>query len=318
MLAGALGMDELLWASAVRRSTAVRSTPTRCRFGHRCGRRPRRTRPAINAVGRRSGNVVAVYVGGEARRLGAVRVVDRHRPGDRHDQAGDRRGRGRRRHRCVERYTTFRQVKRGRGASVIADGMAVVKGGTLRLTVPSTAFGLRLLPTSGCGCCRARRRELPPDPEPGGAAPRQAAPAAMRWAVQRGVVAGHGARADRHQGRPHGRRRQAARDASAAPRRRCRSSGSATCSADVQPTLDGPRRSGATARRGSSADAAAAASVGAARSLSDRTGVSEEPSRAVDGHRCRSPGRTDRRRARDRARTRSSTGRGPSCRPRAP
>ena len=87
--------------------------------------------------------MVAVYVGGEARRLGSVRVSVATGPAivtlkrvTIEAEAGDET--------IVDRLTTFRQVKGGRGAKVMADEMAIVKGRTLRLAVP--------LDANGCGC----------------------------------------------------------------------------------------------------------------------------------------------------------------------
>ena len=83
MLAGALEMDELLWAAAVESLNGgeVPSEPVlRPRRRQGPGTRTGRV-PAITAVGRRAGNLVAVYVGGEARRLGCGAC--RHRAPDR-------------------------------------------------------------------------------------------------------------------------------------------------------------------------------------------------------------------------------------------
>jgi FMN phosphatase YigB (HAD superfamily) len=188
ILAGALEMDELLWASAVEtlNGGAIESVPVPVRAsvkdqGHG------RTVPAINAVGRRSGNLVAVYVGGEARRLGAVRVSIGTGPAivtikriTVEGEAGD--------DSMLERYTTFRQIRRGRGASVIADGMAVVKGGSLRLSVPLTAFGMRLLADQRVRVLiELDVDNFHPIPSPVARIAKAGSTAATRWAVERGV-----------------------------------------------------------------------------------------------------------------------------------
>ena len=130
---------------------------------------------------------MAVYVGGEARRLGAVRVAIGTGPAivtikrvTVEAEAGDES--------VVERFTTFRQVKRGRGATVIANAMAVVKGRTFRMTVPLTPFGLRLLPEQRVRVLVELEVEnFQPIPNPVARVAKAGTNAATRWAVERGV-----------------------------------------------------------------------------------------------------------------------------------
>jgi hypothetical protein len=189
MLAGALEMDELLWASAVESLNGgeVPTTPVPVRASVK-DQGQGRSVPAINAVGRRAGNLVAVYVGAEARRLGSVRVaigtgsaIVTIKRVTVEATAGDET--------VVDRYTSFRQVKRGRGARVIADGMAVVKGRTLRLSVPLTPFGLRLLPEQRVRVLvELEVDNFQPIPNPATRVAKAGGNAAARWAVERGVA----------------------------------------------------------------------------------------------------------------------------------
>jgi hypothetical protein len=183
-------MDELLWASAVTTLSGgeISSTPVPVRAtvkdqgqGH--------TVPAINAVGRRADDLVAVYVGGEARRLESVRIaigtgpaIIRIKRVTVEAESGDET--------VVERHTSFRQVKAGRGARVMSDGMAVVKGSTLRLTVPLSPFGVRLLPEQRVRVLvELEVDNFRPLPGPVAKAAKAGGNAAARWAVQRGVAA---------------------------------------------------------------------------------------------------------------------------------
>lgn len=190
MLAGALEMDELLWASAVTTLNGgeVASSPVPVRATVK-DEGQGTTVAAITAVGRRAGDLVAVYVGGEVRRLASMRISIGTGPAivtikrvTVEAEAGDET--------MVERYTSFRQVKRGRGARVIAEAMAVVKGSTLRLTVPLTPFGMRLLPEQRVRVLvELHVDNFHPLPSPVATVAKAGGTAAARWAVQRGVSA---------------------------------------------------------------------------------------------------------------------------------
>lgn len=189
MLAGALDMDELLWASAVTTLNGgeVDAQPVVVRASVR-DVALRRTLPAITVVGRRAGDVVAVYAGGEARRLGSVRISVATGPAivtlkrvTVEAESGDET--------VVDRFTSFREVKRGRGARVIASGMAVVKGGTLRMTVPVAAFGLRLLPEQRVRVLvELHVAPFHPLPNPVTHVAKAGGTSLARWAVQRGMA----------------------------------------------------------------------------------------------------------------------------------
>ncbi len=146
MLASVLQMDELLWASAVTSSNGgeVESVPISV-SGMISDTGQQRTIFALNAVGRRAGDVVAVYIGGEGRRLGSVRIAIACGPAivwfrriivEIQDEEGS----------VVEHLSTFHQVSLGRGARALKGDLAVVKGRTLRLTVPLDTVAQRLGP----------------------------------------------------------------------------------------------------------------------------------------------------------------------------
>ena len=146
MLAGVLEMDELLWASAVTMLNGgeVESSPMSV-SGTLSDAGAGRTVVALTAVGRRAGDVVAVYIGGEGRRLASVRIAVACGPAivrfrrisvELQDAEGS----------ITEQFSSFEQVSVGRGAKTIAADRAVVKGRTLRLTVPLEAMSLRLAP----------------------------------------------------------------------------------------------------------------------------------------------------------------------------
>jgi hypothetical protein len=101
-----------------------------------------RTVLAVNAVARRAGDVVAVYVGGEARRVGSVRIALACGPAivrlarvsvEIQDEDGS----------VVEQLSTFQQVAIGRGGRALSADLAVVKGRTLRMTLPLEAMAHR-------------------------------------------------------------------------------------------------------------------------------------------------------------------------------
>jgi len=189
MLAGALGMDELLWASAVTainggeiESTAVPVLATVRSQGQGSS-------AAITTIGRRCDKLVAVYVGGEVHRLSAVRVSIGTGPAivtikrvTVEAEAGDQT--------MVERYTSFHQIKPGRGTRVIAETKAVVKGRSMRLNVPLMTFGSGLLPQQRVRVVVELEVEnFHPIPGPVTKAAKAGGQAAARWAVQRGVAA---------------------------------------------------------------------------------------------------------------------------------
>jgi FMN phosphatase YigB (HAD superfamily) len=146
MLAGVLGMDELLWASAVSTLNGgeVRSEPVAVSalisdIGQH------RTAVALTAVGRRADNVIAAYLGAEGRRLGSVRIAIACGPSlvrlrrinvEVEDPDGS----------VTDQFSTFQQVSLGRGASAIAPAVAVVRARELRLAVPLEATSYRLGP----------------------------------------------------------------------------------------------------------------------------------------------------------------------------
>ena len=146
MLATVLEMDELLWASAVAMLNGgeVETSPMSV-SGTLSDAGAGRAVVALTAVGRRAGDVVAVYVGAEGRRLASVRIAIACGPAivrlrrisvELQDAEGS----------ITEQFSSFEQVSVGRGAKVIAADRAVVKGRTLRLTVPLEAMSLRLAP----------------------------------------------------------------------------------------------------------------------------------------------------------------------------
>ncbi|MGI9051846.1 MAG: hypothetical protein ACR2HQ_04225 [Ilumatobacteraceae bacterium] len=144
MLASVLDMDELLWASAVATLNGgeVDSEPVTV-SGLISDVGQNRTAVALTAVGRRADNLVAVYVGAEGRRLGSVRLaiscgpaIVRLRRISVELQDADTS--------VTEQFSSFQQVSVGRGAKAVAADRAVVKGRTLRLTVPLKATSQRL------------------------------------------------------------------------------------------------------------------------------------------------------------------------------
>lgn len=150
MLAQHLQMDELLWASAIE---ALNAPPGRTErldavadlADDALGRHVAATRVvAVRDDGDHgSGDVVAAYVGGEARRPTEVRlglscgpaIVRIHGVTVEIEANGESR---------TETFTTFGQIKVGRGAKELSADLAVVRGDRLRLIVPMADIGARL------------------------------------------------------------------------------------------------------------------------------------------------------------------------------
>ena len=144
MLADALEMDELLWAAAVTSSNGGARPSIPVGIGATVLDAGQGVRmPAITAVARRAEDLLVAYVGAEAVRLGAVdvalatgpAVVTVRRVTVEADSGDDT---------IVDRLASFGQFAPGRGTRVVGGNIAFVKGRTLRLRVPMSAYGSRI------------------------------------------------------------------------------------------------------------------------------------------------------------------------------
>lgn len=144
MLADRLGMDELLWSSAVSTLNApVGDIEELTIVADLADKAIGEHVPSSRAVALKSDDTVAVYVGGDARRPSSVRMRIACGPAivrlaavsvelESDDET------------IAEELTAWRQLKLGRGAKALSRDLAVVKGQMLRVTVPVGDIGARL------------------------------------------------------------------------------------------------------------------------------------------------------------------------------